>query len=208
MKSTYFLLIGLLALIVMMFFMKNNVDTGKLPIEKHISTSIQLPKEPLIFKKQVFHEKNPDKVGAPKPSKKIISTKQTVLPSPDELWAQQHQNNREFDLPPTIPDMPVISVEQQEAESAIHDDTTPEHHLDDPLTLDHVETIEQPAIESSTVVVPFELQELENTIINNKQQNSIETEEPLIDPNTGLSDKELMQTNDSEATIESDLPVD
>ncbi len=38
------------------------------------------------------------------------------IPTPDELWEQQHQENRENDLPATIPDIPVISEEQHESE--------------------------------------------------------------------------------------------
>lgn len=208
MKFTYLLLaISLLITIFTVVLIKNGNLLSEVHIENVIVTSGSIQEKSQVLKKQVLYKESNNISKTPSTSKALVSIKQDVLLSPDELWVQQHQSNREFDLPPTIPDMPVISVEQLEVESNSNS-SEQKSDLHDPLQLSYIEAEKRPAIESLTEVIPFELQELENAIVNNEQQNNIEIEEPLLDPDTGLSDKELMQIEDSEAASESYLPID
>jgi hypothetical protein len=142
-------------------------------------------------------------------NKEIIAEKpMTVvdaIPTPDELWEQQYQDNGENEIPATVLEHPVISDEQRKAE-ALENSIVKEDVTNDPLEY-REETDEFPASDLLVDVIPFELRELEASS-NINQNTDDEYSEPLIDPKTGISDQELMKQKDVEPAIELGQPVD
>lgn len=142
-------------------------------------------------------------------TKRAIVSSDNIL-SPDEIWEEQRNENYEFDLPATTPDELVVSVEQLESERAFRnlmkgDDSS----LIDEMVEKSNDSLSDdfPPIESSGEVVPFELKELETLSKTRlKLTKQEEYQDPLLDPDTGLSDQ-VMQTPETEPPIEPDNPI-
>jgi hypothetical protein len=222
MKYLYFLLFGLF--ILGLYQYKGHVLPTKIVVEEKIPS----PDE-MWEKQQQVAEKLPANVELPFLDTETIKKQQEVIkatpidesvdfvtpnpvvkvdtiPTPDQLWEQQHQENRENDVPAIPSDYPVISQEQRNAE-ALADQNT-DIKIDQKLFENDQlrytqEADEYPPSEVLVEVIPFELRELEKSggIVSNGDSGYAE---PLIDPTTGISDKELME-EDGEPASEVEL---
>lgn len=141
------------------------------------------------------------------------------IPTPDELWEQQKagkQDDSDSFLPSDTPEIPVISQEQMQAEAealinAQYGNVEAGEELpDDPDNLDNISRGEElPASEDFLEVMSFEMIESEASNKMLDQQSVVsEYQEPLIDPQTGLSDQELMSYQSDGPAIESEFPVE
>ncbi len=219
-----YLLFFSLSLIIVGFILKHRSEPfDKVEKQAKIPSPDELWKEQQTIKKQTFD--TAEKIKSDITSRKKIIKENIInvnkleeresspnsipasIPSPDELWLLQQKENREFDLPATISDRPVITDEQKTVESTVKLETEENNDskflLDGPYEIIEEETL---VVESSKEVVPFELRELEALSISDKNQNiTEELTEPLINPDTGISDRESMQTEDIEPPIESEF---
>ena len=203
----YLLLIGAYVFFMTDLFFETDqvefVEQNRMPTPDELWEKQQQKKVNAVLETQVLeHEKT--KLPVTKQEIDLVSMPDKVLqdiPTPDELWEQQHQENRENDLPATIPDIPVISEEQRESEALAKlpgeqtDITTNKEAL---LELD-ISYQELPASHNFLDAEPFELRESERkAIIGITTRTDDMYEEPLLGPSTGLSDDELMNMGDVE----------
>lgn len=216
--NRYYLSVFVVSISVLALFL-GSLDKESMNEEISMNEKTPLIKENILSPDEVWEEQQ-QKVKRVSKKDNAVATVQQVnlppkaitttskIPDPDKIWEQQHSNNREFDLPATIPTMEVVSVEQLESESQYKTNLIEDKSIfDDDLVENGIANEELPAIESTSMeVVPFELKQLEALEKERKTSNE-EYQEPLLDPKTGLSDKELMQAQDTELPIESDFPV-
>ena len=229
MKYLYFLLFGLLILGLYQYM--SDIPPTKIVVEEKIpspdelwekqqaerklttGTAVGLPTlksetiKPEVNKQQEVIKARPldsseDSVATTHPVVKV----ETTLLTPDQLWEQQHQNNSENDLPAIPSDFPVISEEQRKAEALADQNTDIEIDQElfenDQLRYTQKADVHPPS-EVLVDVISFELRELEK--LDGIVSNDSEYTDSLIDPMTGISDKELMQKEDGEPPSEVEL---
>lgn len=230
MKYLYFLLFGILILGLYQYM--NSVSPLKTVMEEKIpspdelwekqqaegqsptGTAVELPslKSETInsetIKLEVTQQQEVTKARPLEGSEDSVTTQPVVkLPTPNQLWEQQQQNSTENDLPAVPSDFPVISEEQRKAEDALTEQNTgveidQELFENDELRYTQ-KTDEYPPSEVLMGVDLFELGEFEK--LDGIVSDDSGYTESLIDPITGISDKELMQKEDGEPASEVEL---
>lgn len=231
MKTKYLLIIGLLVMLGANFINWNE-KPAEIPVISQDSSAKTLPTPDVLWEKQ--QQKIDESIGThilePEMVQRITvneidKDKQNVnvtkpLPTPDELWEKLHNSEDQANsdlLPGNTPVIPVISQEQMQAEAEAkmnaqngYIETGGALLPDDPTNLGYVtEGDELPPSEDFLEVMSYEMIESEaaSKILYAQSKESV-FQEPLRDPQTGLSDQELMNYQSDVPAIESELPVD